>query len=107
LDCGKRKPRLGRLPVLAAAVALLAIMGMAASVSAAAYYVSPDGSDSNPGTSQGAPWKTLAPVNRTAFRPGDFVSLRRGGLWRETLAPKNGGSPGNPVTCTASGSGAK
>ncbi|MEK6277144.1 MAG: right-handed parallel beta-helix repeat-containing protein [Actinomycetota bacterium] len=38
-----------------------------------AYYVSPNGSDSNAGTSTSAPWRTLAKVNATSLSPGTSV----------------------------------
>ena len=45
----------------------------------ASYYIdSGKGDDANPGTSQTRPWRTLAVVTRTAFRPGDRILLRSG-----------------------------
>ncbi len=89
---------------LASAAALL--FALARTGLAASYYVSPAGSDSNAGTSPGAPWKTIARINSAALRPGDTVYLQRAGLWRETLAPCCGGAPGAPVIFTGYGTGA-
>lgn len=51
----------------------------------ATYYVdATGGSNSNAGTSTGAPWQTLAKVN-TSAGAGDTVYLKRGEVWRETL----------------------
>jgi hypothetical protein len=41
------------------------------------YYISPEGSDRNTGTSPAAAWRTIARVNRESFRPGDRVVFRR------------------------------
>jgi hypothetical protein len=70
------------------------------------YYLdSSTGDDSNSGRSPSSAWRTIAKVNSVALAPGDSVYLRRGGIWRETLEPRNGGAPGRPVTFTAYGSG--
>ncbi len=42
------------------------------------YYVSPSGDDSNAGTSQAAPWKSLAKVTGSTFGPGDSVLFEGG-----------------------------
>ncbi|UCG59098.1 MAG: hypothetical protein JSU70_06235, partial [Phycisphaerales bacterium] len=41
------------------------------------YYVSPAGSDSNPGTLS-EPWRSIAKVNDTDFGPGDRVHFEGG-----------------------------
>jgi hypothetical protein len=71
-----------------------------------AYYVdSSTGDDSSPGRSPSSAWRTIGKVDSIALAPGDTVYFRRGEIWRETLEPRNGGSPGHPVTFTAYGSG--
>ncbi len=80
------------------------------------YYVSPGGNDANDGSSPKAPWKSLAKVNRTEFKPGDRILFECGGIWRNTeqsaqswagaLIPASG-EPGNPVTYSAYGTGEK
>ena len=72
----------------------------AASCSGTCYYVSPAGHDSNPGTSPGTPWKTLAKVQSSQehLQPGDSVLLQRGGVWYEQLDIINlNGSSGFPI----------
>ena len=70
------------------------------------YYVdSGAGSDANAGTSQAAPWKTLAKVNTLTYGAGDKILLRAGGLWAEQLKPKGSGVSGNPITIGAYGAG--
>ena len=54
------------------------------------FYVSPSGRDSNPGTSPGAPWKTLAKVDAAPLVPGDRVHLEGGAVFTEPLAPYAG-----------------
>lgn len=84
--------------------------------SAATYYVSNAGSDTNPGTSASAPWATLAKVNATPFQPGDVIALQRGSTWAETLKITHSGSAAkviqyvsygnNPVAPTITGANA-
>lgn len=73
------------------------------------YYVdSIKGSDSNAGTSQSAPWKTLDKVNsKTAFEPGDKILLKAGSIWTGMLNPKGSGVEGSPITIDRYGSGNK
>jgi hypothetical protein len=73
---------------------------------AQAYYVDPSGNDTNSGTSPSSPWRTIARVNSTNLQPGDFVYLKAGGIWRETIKPTSGGIAGSPITYTWYGSGA-
>ena len=74
---------------------------------AATYYVdSVSGSDSNSGTSLGAPWQTLTKVNATTFQPGDVVNFKRGSLWTgSTLVVDSSGVSGNLITYQAYGTG--
>lgn len=72
-----------------------------------AYFVDPAGSDTNDGLSVAAPFRTLAKISALTLRPGDTVSLRRGGVWRETLNITASGAAGAPVTFDAFGAGAK
>lgn len=58
------------------AIALLA--AAATHAHAADYYISGDGDDANPGTSQAHPWRTVARANRGSFRPGDRLLFHAG-----------------------------
>jgi hypothetical protein len=77
------------------------------SAQAASYYVdNTGGSDSNNGTAEATPWKTLTKVNNTAFLPGDVIHFKRGSTWTgTTLVIDSNGVSGNPVTYQAYGSG--
>lgn len=55
-------------------------------VHATNYYVSAAGSNSNAGTSTGAPWQTLSKVNSFTFASGDSILFRRGDKWIGTIA---------------------
>ena len=78
-----------------AAVAVIVLSAASAVFGEAAeHYVSPKGDDSGPGT-QESPWKTLAKACEEAAA-GDSVFLR-GGVYRETLAPKRSGERGKPI----------
>jgi len=74
--------------------------------SPAIYYISSSaGNDSNNGLSPGTPWKTIAKVNSTGFKPGDTIMFNRGDIWREQLNVPSSGSSGLPITYDAYGSG--
>lgn len=70
------------------------------------YYVSEGGSDSNSGTSQATPWKTLTKVNSWRFMPGDTLRFHGGDNFSGSLT--NGtltGSPEGVVTVNSYGTG--
>lgn len=90
--------RAGRVLVLATAIS------MAATASAATYYVSPSGTDTGPG-SAATPWRTLAHVRTVALAPGSHVLLRRGGVWREAFVIDRSGARGRAIVIGAYGSG--
>jgi hypothetical protein len=71
------------------------------------FYVDPEGNDANAGFQPSSAWRTLAKVNSAEFLPGDTIYLKRGGLWRESLVPRRGGTPGRPIVYTAFGPGAE
>lgn len=68
---------------------------------ATVYYVSPNGNDSNNGTTPSTAWKTLDKVSNAKLPKGSYVCFERGGLWRGKLTAQAG------VTYTAYGTGAK
>ena len=55
------------------------------------YYVDPNGSDNNTGTSTKNAWKSLAKINAKIFSPGDKILLKSGGVWYDTLQLKGSG----------------
>jgi hypothetical protein len=72
----------------------------------ATYYVSPSGSDANPGT-RGAPWQTLEKVSRQAFQGGDRILFEGGQSFNGTLylGPDDKGSREAPVAISSYGEG--
>lgn len=78
-----------RFHYLLFAIILLASGVGVSSSSAATYYVSQSGNDSNDGLTSGTAWQSLAQVGQysstTSFLPGDSVLFRRGDIWREQL----------------------
>ncbi|HEX2617809.1 MAG TPA: hypothetical protein VHL57_09725, partial [Flavobacteriales bacterium] len=76
-------------------------------VHATNYYVSPTGSDSNNGTSQGSAWQTIARVNQATytFQPGDQILFQRGGVFRGELTMGSSGTPAQPIVVGAYGTG--
>jgi hypothetical protein len=69
----------------------------AAKLVAADYFVSPHGSDQNPGTLE-QPFATLRKASE-ALKPGDTCYLRHG-VYREVLRPVTSGAPGAEITFT-------
>ena len=75
---------------------------------AATYYVdATHGNDNNHGLSSSMAWRTIAEINSSSFQPGDQILLKRGDVWREQLNFPSSGTPGNPITIGAYGSGAR
>ena len=58
------------------------------SVSGTKYYISPNGNDSNSGTSSSAPLKTIAKLNTKSLSSGTIVLFERGGVYRTEEALK-------------------
>ena len=70
------------------------------------FYVSPGGSDKNPGTSPALAWRTLAKVNAAGLRGGDTVLFQGGAVFSETnLVGNAGGESCAPITYASYGSG--
>ena len=89
--------------LVAAAFLLFCVPGMAGT-----YYVDAiHGSDSNSGASATAPWKSLAKVSATDFRPGDHVLLHSGSVWHEQLRPRSSGSASAPIVVDRYGDGSR
>ena len=62
------------------------------------YYVSPSGSDSNPGTSPASAWRTVKRVNEASLQPGDGVLFEGGATFSgQTLLPNASGTAGSPI----------
>lgn len=92
---------------VAASVAVVALPAAAGAASAATYYVDPSsGSDTNPGTSPSAPWRSLDRVTSAALVPGDAVLLRRGSVSAGTLRIDESGTSTNPISVGAYDAGA-
>ncbi len=77
---------------------LAPIMAHPAMVGGTAYYVSPQGSDKNPGTSPSAPFKTIQQAIRLA-QPGDVINLAPGEYYQDVVSERNG-TPTAPITIT-------
>lgn len=83
------------------------ILALPLSLQATTYYVdSAGGNDANSGTSVAAPWKTLAKISKSQFRPGDRILLKGGCEWQGQLAPVSSGSEGSPIIIDRYGEGA-
>ncbi|MHB1837679.1 MAG: right-handed parallel beta-helix repeat-containing protein [Solirubrobacteraceae bacterium] len=77
-----------------------------AAISGVTYYVSPNGSDQNPGTSPALAWRTVGRVNSATLAPGDGVLFQGGATFSDTtLMPEDGGSAGAPIVFGSYGSG--
>ncbi|AFZ67586.1 Ig-like domain-containing protein [Deinococcus peraridilitoris] len=77
-------------------------------VTGTTYYVdSVDGSDSNSGTSTGAPWKTVTKANAVTLLPGDALLFKAGSSYSSMLHAKWYGTSSNRILIGAYGNGAK
>lgn len=73
-----------------------------------AYYIdSVNGSDSNAGTSEGAPWLTCAKVNATsaAWSAGNSILFKKGGSWAESIRSAGSGTTASPILVSSYGTG--
>jgi hypothetical protein len=63
------------------------------------YFVSPTGSDANPGTSSSAPWQTINRVNQATFQAGDQVLFQGGATFSGSLTfnKPDAGTPASPI----------
>ena len=86
--------------------AILSVLTMFSPCWAATYYVdATNGNDSNPGTSQSTPWKSIAKVNNSSFLPGEQILFKREEIWRETLKVPSSGTEQNSIAFGAYGVG--
>ena len=97
--------RLALLAIAAAGVSLTLPASAAQATGGATYYVSPSGSDSNSGTSPGAPIASLSRASGLQLNPGDQVLLQRGATFSGKLAVWRSGTAAAPITIGAYGTG--
>jgi hypothetical protein len=86
---------------------LIVVVSLSSSSLSATFYVSPGGSDTNPGTTQGKAWKTLSRVNRWIFEPGSEILLEGGKTFEGSLVidPRSKSSKESPITIGSYGKG--
>jgi parallel beta-helix repeat protein len=78
----------------------------APAISGTTYYVSPSGSDSNPGTSPAEAWRTVYRVNSAHLNPGDGVLFQGGATFGDQLLmPTASGAAGDPIVYGSYGQG--
>ena len=93
-------------------VAVIAVAGFslfAGSASAATYYVSTNGNDTNNGTSLDTPWahhpwdsNATGTSAAIIIQPGDIINMKRGDTWYDVhLTTKQAGTASNPITTTS------
>ena len=85
-----------------ALVGFLTASALATPAFATEYYVAPNGSDSNDGTSPSTPWKTIQRAVNQPVAPGDVVHVADGTYagWATDIP----GTPAAPITWIADGS---
>ncbi|WP_399886179.1 sigma-70 family RNA polymerase sigma factor [Streptomyces sp. BBFR51] len=94
-----------RTPAPSSAAARVVRTSLPAKAPTPTYFVSTGGSDSNPGTSAGSPFRTLQKAADLAD-PGDIVAVMNGTYTEprkgsNVLTIKRSGRPGAPITFTA------
>ncbi len=85
---------------------ILSIMLIASTASAATYYVSPTGSNSNTGLSDAQAWRDATNIGSTSFSTGDDIYFKCGGTWTGSSAGlpfevRMGGTSSNRVVIGA------
>ncbi|MFW6327192.1 MAG: right-handed parallel beta-helix repeat-containing protein, partial [Bacteroidota bacterium] len=98
----KKKSKFIQIACITVVLTILSI-----SCYSADYYVSNNGSDSNPGTSPELAWRSLGRVNSFNPSPGDKILFKRGDEWVGTIIVKSSGTLGNPIVYGAYDSGEK
>ena len=88
-------------------LALVALFFASPALSATYYVDCAASNDKGAGTSPETAWQTIDKVNRSSFKPGDSILLKRGCTWREQLANPSSGTIDRPITYGAYGSGPK
>ncbi|MEM7531941.1 MAG: hypothetical protein AAF639_07190 [Chloroflexota bacterium] len=69
------------------------------------YIDSTGGDDQNSGTSEDAPWQTLAKVSSMTFEPGDHIYFKRGSSYTSGVTINGDGTADHPILIGAYGSG--
>src|SRR6202142_1162737 len=94
-----------RLFLFALALLAVTVPYSFAGSSATTYYVSPSGSDSNPGSAS-APWQTISRVNRASLSAGDSVLFQGGQTFSDAgPPPPASGTTSTPITFGSYGTG--
>lgn len=86
-------------------ILLCVTAGLSLTSAAATYYVSNSGDDTNSGLTAGLPWKTLNKVNATSLKAGENILFERGSIFYGSLNVNQSGTPGNPISFGAYGTG--
>lgn len=89
---------------LAVGMLLLTALSLRAAPDGTTYYVAPNGSDSNSGTSPGQPWATFNRAWQSLY-PGDTLILKDGIYYQQLQPNQRNGQPGNPITIKAQNDG--
>jgi len=87
---------------------LLALLTSVNGLNAITYYLSPSGSDTNNGTSQATPWRSITRLQQVSasLQPGDQVLFQRGGTYPGHFTINSNGSSAQPIVISSYGTGA-
>lgn len=86
--------------------ALLASAALQAPAAAENYYIdSANGNDTNSGTSEDSPWKSLAKVSSLTFQPGDNIYFKSDSSYTGCATINGDGTASEPITVSAYGEG--
>jgi len=81
--------------------------GIPPEITGTIYYVANNGDDSNNGTSESTPWKTIGKVAASSFSPGDGILFKRGDTFSVNEFTLKSGSSSGYVVFSAYGTGVK
>ncbi len=88
-------------------LALALLLTVCSPLLAVTYYVAPNGNDTNNGTSQNSPWRTIQRAQQVtqSMQPGDKILFQRGGTYHGKLNLNASGTAANPMYFGAYGEG--
>jgi len=96
-----------QLQILGRLLLLLTLVINSSLLFATDYFISANGNDSNKGTSEKTPWKSINKINETQLKPGDRILFHCGDEFFGELKISVSGTEKKPIVFSSYGSGNK